>query len=96
MLSFSACMPRMFGIVGLVGGGVGGISPVIRTRDSSPAASSFSARDAGSLNKSSPPSRGGGAGDCDGVAARCGSEEGIGGGGGLEALPSCRLGGSSA
>jgi hypothetical protein len=36
MLSFSACIPRMFGIWGLVGGGVGGTSPVTRTRASTP------------------------------------------------------------
>ena len=31
MFSFSACIPRIFGTVTKVGGGVGGTSPVIRT-----------------------------------------------------------------
>ena len=34
MLSFSACIPRMFGSWGFFGGGVGGTSPVERTRAS--------------------------------------------------------------
>jgi hypothetical protein len=43
IFSFSACIPRIFGGVECVGGGVGGISPVTRTRASMPAHSSFSA-----------------------------------------------------
>jgi hypothetical protein len=36
-------MALMLGIVGLVGGGVGGMSPVIRTSISTPALNSFKA-----------------------------------------------------
>lgn len=46
MFSFSACMPRMCRHpIGSAAsrGGVGGISPVVRTRHSTPAQSSFSA-----------------------------------------------------
>lgn len=53
MLSFSACMPRMWGICGIVGGGVGGMSPVMRTRASTPAVSSFKAARGETLKMSS-------------------------------------------
>lgn len=43
MLSFSACIPRMFGGVEKVGGGVGGTSPVTLTKASIPAQSNLSA-----------------------------------------------------
>jgi len=43
MFSFSAAMPRMFGGVSIVGGGVGGTSPVILTRASTPAHNNFRA-----------------------------------------------------
>jgi hypothetical protein len=43
MFSFSAAMPRIFGGVEKVGGGVGGMSPVIRTNASIPAHSNLSA-----------------------------------------------------
>lgn len=43
MFSFSACMPRMFGGVVKVGGGVGGTSPVTLTNASIPAHNSFNA-----------------------------------------------------
>lgn len=43
MFSFSACMPRIFGGVWEVGGGVGGTSPVTLTSASIPAHSSFNA-----------------------------------------------------
>lgn len=46
-------MPRMCEICGVVGGGVGGMSPVIRTRASTPAESSLRAARAGTLKMSS-------------------------------------------
>src|ERR1700712_4548495 len=43
IFSFSACIPRIFGGVECVGGGVGGMSPVTLTSASIPAHNSLSA-----------------------------------------------------
>lgn len=85
MLSFSACMPRMFGMVGLVGGGVGGMSPVMLTSASTSALSNFSAVRGGILKISSwGMRRGEMTSPSVGLALRSvGSVEGIGGGGGV-------------
>jgi hypothetical protein len=52
MLFFSASMPLRYGIVGLLGGGVGGTSPVMLTRASIPALRSLRAACGGILNMS--------------------------------------------
>ncbi len=53
MLFFSASMPLMCGTVGLFGGGVGGMSPVMLTSASMPALRSLRAATGGILNMSS-------------------------------------------
>lgn len=52
MAAFSRCILLMLGIGGLVRGGVGGMSPVMRTRDSIPAQSSFRAAAGGRVKRS--------------------------------------------
>lgn len=54
ILIFSASIPLMCGIVGLMGGGVGGMSPVMLTSASIPALRSLRAASAETLNVSSP------------------------------------------
>lgn len=82
MFSFSSAMPRIFGGVSIVGGGVGGTSPVIFTSASTPAQRSLSAV-TGPMVKTSPMF-----GDEGGVfwsfreAARPVSRDGLGLGGG--------------
>lgn len=75
----------MCGTVGLEGGGVGGMSPVIRTRASTPAASSRSAAMGVSLKRSCDDGRG--LAWCNGGGVRAwpislGSAAGTGAGGG--------------
>lgn len=85
MAAFSRCIPVMLGTGGLVGGGVGGMSPVTRTSHSIPAQSSFRAAVGGSLKRSAEAELVGTAWSGGGVRAwdiRFGSVEGIGRGGG--------------
>jgi len=77
-------MPVMLGMAGLVGGGVGGMSPMTRTNDSIPSQRSFKAAMGGNLKRSLEESvgttwGGGGVRACD---SRIRSVEGTGGGGG--------------
>lgn len=84
MFSFSACIPRIFGTVTKVGGGVGGTSPVIRTRASIPAQSSLRAVTGVSVKTSMLFGDGGEASESSPLADMASplSEEGFGGGGG--------------
>jgi hypothetical protein len=94
MLCFSASIPLMWASVGLLGGGVGGMSPVMLTRASMPVLKSLRAACGGILNMSSAWAA---SVDEDtwfsGLCTRCrlGSVAGTGGGGGegtaLESLP---------
>ena len=85
----------MCGYVGFAGGGVGGISPVMRTRASMPELSILRAAIGGILNRSWEDVVGPAAWSGGGVRAwvsRRGSVEGLGGGGGVVGvivLPSC-------
>jgi hypothetical protein len=93
MLIFSASIPLMFGIVGLRGGGVGGMSPVMVTSASTPALRSLKAACGETLNMSSLWSATVGDGAWSEAVASCsfGSAAGTGGGGGewteFESLP---------
>lgn len=84
MLIFSASIPRMCGIVGLMGGGVGGMSPVMLTSASTPALRSRRAACGEILNMSSPCSATVGDAVWSEPAGSCslGSAAGTGGGGG--------------
>lgn len=84
IFSFSACIPRMFGGVLWVGGGVGGTSPVIRTKASMPAHSSLSAVTGVRVNTSILLGDGGEVSQSSldgGEMARPASADGFGGGG---------------
>lgn len=86
MLSFSACIPRIFGAVGKLGGGVGGISPVIRTNASIPAHSSLRAMTGVSVKTSRLLGDGGEVSESSslGATARPVSADGFGRGGGMK------------
>lgn len=86
MLFFSASIPRMCGIVGLRGGGVGGMSPVMSTNASIPALSSFRAARGETLKISSTwATRRGEVMSLSGLGRykSFGSAAGLGGGGGV-------------
>jgi hypothetical protein len=94
ILFFSASIPFMCGSVGLLGGGVGGMSPVMPTRASMPALRSLRAACGEILKMSSTcATRVGDETSFSGLVACCslGSAAGTGGGGGdgtaLESLP---------
>lgn len=94
ILFFSASIPLMCGSVGLLGGGVGGMSPVMPTRASMPALRSLRAAWGEILKMSSTcATRVGDETSCSGLVTCCnlGSAAGTGGGGGegtvLESLP---------
>lgn len=79
MSSFSAAIPLILGSVGLVGGGVGGISPVIFTRASIPPLKSFIAALGDNLKTSVFSGTFGGLSQS--ATLNRGSDEGFGGGG---------------
>lgn len=81
MFAFSACMSDICGYDGVLGGGVGGISPVICTRSSRLALNNLSASSAGSLKRSCSSS-GGGVDLLSWSIDNRGSDAGTGGGGG--------------
>ena len=82
MFSFSACIPRIFGGVVCVGGGVGGISPVTLTSASMPAHSSLRAVTGPIVNTSRLFGDAGGEGSSPGtLTERPVSAEGFGRGG---------------
>ena len=82
IFSFSACIPRIFGGVECVEGGVGGISPVTLTSASMPAHNSFSAVTGPIVNTSRLFGDEGGEGSSPGTLTESpASAEGIGRGG---------------
>lgn len=86
IFSFSACMPRIFGGVETLNGGVGGTSPVILTNASMPPHRSLSAVTGVSAKTSRLLGDGGEVSESllPGVMARPASEEGLGGGGSMK------------